>query len=419
SNILHSLEKVHERQLRVHFSPTRGLHHHFDVFFDYFHLCAVEMAIHGALTNITPSVIRVALRTVTLIELAEVGHESLSQLSLVLRTTCDLPSSTQFKCDSTCQMAVITTLSVSLKLGFNLSSFSVNHAGGPGDNLVPCRNARVSQCGFVSPRLLSNSNLLKTNGSALTGANPVAGKQVAAVLVEPPLLWERTSTRRVVPESIRGSYIDPGSSTPNLVPEKACSKTLLIMYREESTKLCDVFEQRVLFPVDPCNLEESLIKHELLLCVELWFAEEGVDESNILHSLEKVHERQLRVHFSPTRGLHHHFDVFFDYFHLCAVEMAIHGALTNITPSVISPPKQSPRATPIQNSVSQLNLTQQSWHSILFSMRNHTSRVQLAFAVHRHLCHALLAARESMLLFWREVLPYLSANTKPRMGEYG
>ncbi|KAF6769538.1 hypothetical protein AHF37_12201 [Paragonimus kellicotti] len=118
----------------------------------------------------------------------------------------------------------------------------------------------------------------KTNGSALTGANPVAGKQVAAVLVEPPLLWERTSTRRVVPESIRGSYIDPGSSTPNLVPEKACSKTLLIMYREESTKLCDVFEQRVLFPVDPCNLEESLIKHELLLCVELWFAEEGVDE---------------------------------------------------------------------------------------------------------------------------------------------
>ncbi|KAF5400033.1 hypothetical protein PHET_06491 [Paragonimus heterotremus] len=259
----------------------------------------------------------------------------------------------------------------------------------------------------------------KTNGSALTGANPVAGKQVATVLVEPPLLWERTSTRRVVPESVRGSYIDPGSNTPNLVPEKACSKTLLIMYREESTKLCDVFEQRVLFPVDPCNLEESLIKHELFLCVELWFAEEGVDESNVLQSLEKVHERQLRVHFSPTRGLHHHFDVFFDYFHLCALEMAIHGALTNITPSVISPPKQSPRATPIQHSVSQLNLTQQSWHSILFSMRNHTSRVQLAFAVHRHLCHALLAARESMLLFWREVLPYLSANTKPRMGEYG
>ncbi|KAA3682082.1 uncharacterized protein DEA37_0004229 [Paragonimus westermani] len=255
----------------------------------------------------------------------------------------------------------------------------------------------------------------KTNGLTLTGASPVVGKQVAAVLVEPPLLWERTSTRRVVPESIRGSYIDPGSNTPNLVPEKACSKTLLIMYREESTKLCDVFEQRVLFPVDPCNLEDSLVKHELFLCVELWFAEEGIDESNVLQSLEKVHERQLRVHFSPTRGLHNHFDVFFDYFHLCAVEMAIHGALTNITPSVISPPKQSPRATPMQHSVSQLNLTQQSWHSILFSMRNHTSRVQLAFAVHRHLCHALLAARESMLLFWREVLPYLSANTKPRM----
>lgn len=47
-----------------------------------------------------------------------------------------------------------------------------------------------------------------------------------------------------------------------------------------------------------------------------------------------------------------------------------------------------------------------------------TSRIQLACSVHRHLCHILLAARESMLIFWREVLPYLPIRSRPRIGEF-
>ncbi|CAL8081585.1 unnamed protein product [Calicophoron daubneyi] len=264
---------------------------------------------------------------------------------------------------------------------------------------------------------------LKANAqSSASGA--VVSKSTA--FVEPPTLWKRASTRVKVPEAVQSSYIDPGSTSPSFVPQKGCSKTLLIMYKEESAKLYDVFEQHILVQVDPTHIEESMAKHEMCLCVELWFAEEGSLQSTVLCSMEKLFERQLRVHLNVSRGLHHHFNVFFDYFHLCAIEVGLHAALTNISPSIISLQKTSPRATPLQKSSSQMNLVQQSWHTILFNLRNHltscvcpqvanSSRIQLASAVHRHVCHTLLSARESMLLFWREILPYLPAHHRPHI----
>ncbi|KAG5443287.1 Protein fam135b [Clonorchis sinensis] len=254
---------------------------------------------------------------------------------------------------------------------------------------------------------------LRSGSQAPSTPNSAQSKSIS--IAETPLRWDRLSCRAHVPEAVHSSYIDPGSQTPNFVTEKMCSKILLIMYREETAKLCDVFEQRLLLQVDPARLEESFMKHELFLCVELWFAEESVNEAFVVQAMEKLHERELRIHFTPTRGLHHHFDVFFDYFHLCAVELAIHGALTNISPSVISPPKPTQRVSSLPRSASMQNLAQQSWHRILFSVRSHATRKQLALAIHRHLCHALLAARESMLLFWREILPYLPIHFKPRV----
>ncbi|TGZ75249.1 hypothetical protein CRM22_000488 [Opisthorchis felineus] len=253
----------------------------------------------------------------------------------------------------------------------------------------------------------------RSGSQALSTPNSAQSKSIS--IAETPLRWDRLSCRAHVPEAVHPSYVDPGSQTPTFVTEKMCSKILLIMYREETAKLCDVFEQRLLLQVDPARLEESFMKHELFLCVELWFAEESVNEAFVVQAMEKLHERELRIHFTPTRGLHHHFDVFFDYFHLCAVELAIHGALTNISPSVISPPKPAQRVSSLPRSASMQNLAQQSWHRILFSVRSHATRKQLALAIHRHLCHALLAARESMLLFWREILPYLPIHFKPRV----
>nr|CAH8869590.1 unnamed protein product [Trichobilharzia regenti] len=250
---------------------------------------------------------------------------------------------------------------------------------------------------------------IKTNGQSVTTTGSANAK--ATAFAEPPFVWERSSTRFKIPEAKTASYIGPSVSDPAFVPEKACSKTLLIMYREESAKLCDVFEQRILIQVDPINLEDSLMKNDLFLCVELWFAEDPLDRQFIVEMLTKVSERQLRIHLTPSRGLNYHFTVFFDYFHLCAVELALYGALTNISPNIISCPKLAPY---IQMNNPIVNLTQQTWHSILCSIKQ-ASRHHFALAIHRHLCQILLAARESMLLFWRESIPYLPANVKPRI----
>ncbi|CAH8663699.1 unnamed protein product [Schistosoma rodhaini] len=246
--------------------------------------------------------------------------------------------------------------------------------------------------------------------SATTGSN----NSKSSAFVEPPTRWERASTRFKVPEAVKASYIEPSVSVPAHTPDKACSKTLLIMYRDESARLCDVFEQRVLVQVDPINLEESLVRNDLFLCVELWFVEDPLDKPFAPEFLTKVCERQLRIHLTPSRGLHYHFTVFFDYFHLCAIELALYGALTNITSSIISWPKFSPHNTPLQTNNQIISLAQQTWHGIICSIKQ-PNRYHFALAIHRHLCQILLAARESMLLFWRESLPYLPSNVKPRI----
>ncbi|KAH8863133.1 Protein FAM135A [Schistosoma japonicum] len=267
---------------------------------------------------------------------------------------------------------------------------------------------------------------LKTCGqpSINTGSNN--GKLTA--FVEPPFRWEQASTRIKVPEAVKASYVEQSVSLPAYVPDKACSKTLLIMYREETARLCDVFEQRILIQVDPINLEESLMKNDLFLCVELWFVEDPLERQvesfyldKYIHTLPfstefltKVCERQLRIHITPSRGLHYHFTVFFDYFHLCAIELALYGALTNITSSIISWPKLSPHNTPVQTSNQIITFAQQTWHSIICSIKQ-PGRHHFALAIHRHLCQVLLAASESMLLFWRESIPYLPLNVRPRI----
>jgi hypothetical protein len=47
-------------------------------------------------------------------------------------------------------------------------------------------------------------------------------------------------------------------------------------------------------------------------------------------TIECVSSRILKLNFSPTRGLHYHLPVLFDYFHLAAVSTTIHMALSSI-----------------------------------------------------------------------------------------
>lgn len=59
------MENVSSRTLQLHFSATKGLHHYVPVLFDYFHLCAVEVVVHGSLIAIHQPYIRQVSGTVS------------------------------------------------------------------------------------------------------------------------------------------------------------------------------------------------------------------------------------------------------------------------------------------------------------------------------------------------------------------
>ena len=80
---------------------------------------------------------------------------------------------------------------------------------------------------------------------------------------------------------------------------------------------------------------------DIQLIIELWFSDQGYSSSSSDQDrfsnggnngsngggILCVSSRTLRLHFSPTRGLHYHLPVLFDYFHLAAVTVTIHASL--------------------------------------------------------------------------------------------
>jgi hypothetical protein len=56
----------------------------------------------------------------------------------------------------------------------------------------------------------------------------------------------------------------------------------------------------------------------------------GSVSSGPFSTIECVSSRTLKLNFQPTRGLHYHLPVLFDYFHMAAVSMTIHMVLLSI-----------------------------------------------------------------------------------------
>ena len=87
------------------------------------------------------------------------------------------------------------------------------------------------------------------------------------------------------------------------------------------------------------QIEETLERLDLHLVMELWFSEQGFGMSGIGESQDRsgngnanggigcVSSRTLQLHLSPTRGLHYHLPILFDYFHLAAVTVTVHASL--------------------------------------------------------------------------------------------
>ncbi|XP_051171850.1 uncharacterized protein LOC127288444 isoform X3 [Leptopilina boulardi] len=100
------------------------------------------------------------------------------------------------------------------------------------------------------------------------------------------------------------------------------SKRFQIFYRNEEVTLGTSVLFRAHVLVHSHKIEEVLSRTHFNLGVELWFSE-PTQPGN----MACVSSRALQLNFIPTKGLHYHLPVLFDYFHLAAVSITIHACL--------------------------------------------------------------------------------------------
>uniref|UniRef100_A0A2R8MJM7 Family with sequence similarity 135 member A n=1 Tax=Callithrix jacchus TaxID=9483 RepID=A0A2R8MJM7_CALJA len=114
-----------------------------------------------------------------------------------------------------------------------------------------------------------------------------------------------------------------------------CSKTFQILYKNEEVVLNDVMIFKVKMLLDERKIEETLEEMNFLLSLDLHFTD-GDYSADDLNALQLISSRTLKLHFSPHRGLHHHVNVMFDYFHLSVVSVTVHASLVALHQPLIS-----------------------------------------------------------------------------------
>ncbi|XP_045150314.1 protein FAM135A [Echinops telfairi] len=141
--------------------------------------------------------------------------------------------------------------------------------------------------------------------------------------VEASLLHE-TGMTLAFPASIHGSLI--------------CSKTFQILYKNEEVVLNDVMIFKVKMLLDEKKIEETLEEINFMLSLDLHFTV-GDYSADDLNTLQLISSRTLKLHFSLHKGLHHHVNVMFDYFHLSVVSVTVHASLVALHQPLISFPR--------------------------------------------------------------------------------
>ncbi|XP_068082498.1 protein FAM135A [Anabrus simplex] len=199
------------------------------------------------------------------------------------------------------------------------------------------------------------------------------------------------------------------------------SKTFQILYRNEEVLLDDVIMFRAHILVDSHKIEDTLERADFSLSVELWFTDQtfGPDQHS---AIACVSSRTLQLHFSPTRGLHYHLPVLFDYFHLAAVTLTIHASLVALHQPYIKKSilhyvqSCTPRsAKPWLGASQRLNFRQpqSTMETVFFGNLNSTkcvsSGTRLAHArhVHQEVCSILLASYETLQARLQEYMKLL------------
>ncbi|XP_006835813.1 PREDICTED: protein FAM135A isoform X3 [Chrysochloris asiatica] len=115
-------------------------------------------------------------------------------------------------------------------------------------------------------------------------------------------------------------------------------KTFQILYKNEEVILNDVMIFKIKMLLDEKKIEETLEEMNFSLFLDLHFTD-GDYSADDLNAMQLISSRTLKLHFSLHRGLHHHVNVMFDYFHLSVVSVTVHASLVALHQPLISFPR--------------------------------------------------------------------------------
>ncbi|GAB1284846.1 Protein FAM135A [Apodemus speciosus] len=197
-----------------------------------------------------------------------------------------------------------------------------------------------------------------------------------------------------------------------------CSKTFQILYKNEEVVLNDVMIFKVKMLLDERKIEETLEEISFLLSLDLHFTD-GDYSADDLNALQLISSRTLKLHYSVCRGLHHHANVMFDYFHLSVVSITVHASLVALHQPLISFPRPVKttwlnRNAPAQSKDSAIPTLE----SVVFGI-NYTKQlspdgcrflVAEPFLHHAHRFHHTLCA--ALLLAFKGLLSYFITVTE-------
>ncbi|KAM4042401.1 protein FAM135A isoform 5-T5 [Anomaloglossus baeobatrachus] len=212
-----------------------------------------------------------------------------------------------------------------------------------------------------------------------------------------------------------------------------CSKIFQILYKNEEVAINDVMNFKVKMLLDERKIEETLNELVFQLSIDLYFTDTDYSP-NDPNALQLISSRNLKLHFNLHRGLHHHINVMFDYFHLSVISIVVHGSLVALHQPLISFHRTMKntwlnRNAPAQNK----ELAVPTLESVVFGS-NFTKQLsadgnsfvvqecflQHAYTFHYTLCACLLSSFKGLYSYFMAVTKELPSSlklelAKPRM----
>ncbi|XP_074166671.1 protein FAM135A isoform X3 [Sminthopsis crassicaudata] len=181
--------------------------------------------------------------------------------------------------------------------------------------------------------------------------------QIRASMKVPPRIPHRLEASLLHATGLDLAF--PASVHDNVI----CSKIFQILYKNEEIVINDVMIFKVKMLLDEKKIEESLDEMNFLLSLDLHFTDTDYSTDD-LNSLQLISSRTLKLHFSLHRGLHHHVNVMFDYFHLSVVSVTVHASLVALHQPLISFPR------PVKNTWLNRNAPAQNKDSVIPSLES-------------------------------------------------